>query len=985
MSPSAVVGRGALITVVLLTGASPLAGQQAFPAAPDAEVVAEVRTAVEAMKRDERGPYSRIRWYCADGSVLPPGGTPCTALGGGVQHAEYGPAAVRLAALGYHVGTILQATSYEAFADTANAGYRLREMVMEAYLTDVDDGWVLRRARYYRGARQIENEEATGRVHLERRVGDAAWLRGNYLLAMRLATDVPHPHLGGERTMDRIRALASEIAQTEPEFLRIRVKIHSVPSREDVDAVARYLSSHPTSGASDKLTELRDLLRQQYDPARALVSLGAYERVVPPSLRDALGAARAAMERRDAAGSLAALATLSVAARQEAESGGRASLTLDLLDLQSSLQERAFVLAQGASGPSAGATRAGALATLGRFVDLAYGGGYLSGRERATLQGQIASLVDADDVEALTYKTRMSSLARSLDWARGTVRGTFAPAVERYTPMEPKAAGLYDALLRGSVLLPLSRTLDALQTDADVALGSSHDILGVSVGHGVRGLNPGVAMRPFRILRDGDGGDVDARTIYALPETPAELKPVAGVLTLDVGNLLSHVQLLARNLGIPNAAVDPSLLPRLEQADGREVFYAVSPFGRVVLKWPSDLDDEERALVATGQPAQTEKYALDVSRLRLDVTDPIPLADLRSAQSGVVVGPKAANLGQLAADFPGRVSRGVALPFGMFVRHASRPFEGSDGTVLDELRGAYAHAAEMRRAGEPDAAVNAYMLERLAWVRRAVEGLDWLPDMRRQVVDALNTTLGGEVSRGVFVRSDTNVEDLPQFSGAGLNLTVPNQTSVEEVLSSVKRVWTSPFSERAYLWRSQILDEQGDVYPSVLLLESVPSEKSGVLITSGLQEGRPEDLTVVTAEGVGGAVDGEDAETLLVSPDGSVQLLSQAKAPRKRQVAPGGTRWVAATRPDTLLQPGELAQLRNVVATWKTLKKGTPDEGQTWDMEFAFVGGQLWLLQIRPFIRFRNSDLYARLERLDADAVRNGHRIVRLSQPMGGM
>ena len=162
----------------------------------------------------------------------------------------------------------------------------------------------------------------------------------------------------------------------------------------------------------------------------------------------------------------------------------------------------------------------------------------------------------------------------------------------------------------------------------------------------------------------------------------------------------------------------------------------------------------------------------------------------------------------------------------------------------------------MRRAGGSDAEVNAYMLERLAWVRRAIEGLDWLPDMRQQVVDALTTTLGGEVERGVFVRSGTNVGDLPQFSGAGLNLTVPNQTSVADVLASVKRVWTSPFSERAFLWRRQILVEQGDVYPLVLLLESVPSEKSGVLITSGLQEGRPEDLTVVTAEGVGGAVDG---------------------------------------------------------------------------------------------------------------------------------
>ena len=39
-------------------------------------------------------------------------------------------------------------------------------------------------------------------------LGGGAWPRTNYLLALRLAADVPHVHLGADRTMDRIRALA---------------------------------------------------------------------------------------------------------------------------------------------------------------------------------------------------------------------------------------------------------------------------------------------------------------------------------------------------------------------------------------------------------------------------------------------------------------------------------------------------------------------------------------------------------------------------------------------------------------------------------------------------------------------------------------------------------------------------------------------------------------------------------------------------------
>ncbi|MDH3272604.1 MAG: phosphoenolpyruvate synthase, partial [Gemmatimonadota bacterium] len=146
----------------------------------------------------------------------------------------------------------------------------------------------------------------------------------------------------------------------------------------------------------------------------------------------------------------------------------------------------------------------------------------------------------------------------------------------------------------------------------------------------------------------------------------------------------------------------------------------------------------------------------------------------------------------------------------------------------------------------------------------------------------------------------------------------------------------------------------------------------------------PSDLTVVAAEGVGGAVEGEDAETLLLEPDGGVRLLSQTKAPRRRVVVPGGTRWVAASRPEVLLAPAELAQLRSVVEAWQGKMVGTPDADTTWDIEYGFLEGRLWLFQIRPFIRFRNSDVYARLEALDAAALRNADRTVDLSTRLEG-
>ncbi len=938
------------------------------------------------MKGAERGPYERIRWFCNDGTIQPPTAGACSERGGGVQHAEPNARAVWLAERGYHVGTILRALDYDGFADEANAGYRLREIVLERFLVDVDDGWVMRRARYYRGARQIEDEEQAGRALLERRFSDGVWVRRNYLLATRLAASVPHRALGDGQTMDRIRAVSTQIAVADAAFQPVRVKIHSMPSQADVVTVERYLArgGHSPQVQAD-LTTLRDDLRAQYDPQRALASLAAYQRRVGSGdVADGIATLRSVLDGGDVEAAFDAIVGLAPTVRARAENASDGSMAVDLVDLGLSLQERAYVLADRLETESPPSSRAEAVDRLGQYVTLAYAAGYLSGREHRALQEARADLSSRRTTSAAEYKAGLAYLARSLDWARGTVRGTFAPVLDRYVAIDPAALTFYDAALRGSVVLPLSRVLDDLQKDADHALGATHSLFGTTQASGLRGLNPGVAVGPLDVLEPGHHEDVQSGTIYLLPETPPELKPVAGVLTFDEGNLLSHVQLLARNLGIPNAAVSPDHEARLQRARGEEVFYAVTPMGRVIVKSPDALDEAERLLVAGEDEAPAQRHRLDTSRLRLDAREPIPLARLRSTDSGVLVGPKAANLGQLAADFPGRVSAAVALPFGMFVEHASRPYGGSRGTVLEELRTAAGRAASMRLQGRSEEDIDAMMMERLAWARLAIERLPWLPEQRRRVEEAVSAMLDGDVSRGVFIRSDTNVEDLPQFSGAGLNLTVPHQTTMDQILVSIKRVWTSPFSERAYLWRSQVLEEQGGVYPSVLIQETVPSEKSGVLITAGLEAGGPDDLTVVAAEGVGGAVEGEDAETILLTPDGRIRLLSQTKNARRRQIVPGGTRWTAATRPDTLLLPAEVAQLRGVVREWEAKMAGGADAATTWDIEFGFLDGRLWLFQIRPFIRFRNSETYRALEALDAVALGNADRPVALQAPLEG-
>ena len=126
-----------------------------------------------------------------------------------------------------------------------------------------------------------------------------------------------------------------------------------------------------------------------------------------------------------------------------------------------------------------------------------------------------------------------------------------------------------------------------------------------------------------------------------------------------------------------------------------------------------------------------------------------------------------------------------------------------------------------------------------------------------------------------------------------------------------------------------------------------------MLVTADVNGGDPGKMLVATSEGVGGAVDGTSAETLLWSPKG-VELVTLFKSPWKNALdAHGGSRIVPSSGSDTVLQPAELTEL--VAAGQKITDEFTPvlnaaGKPKPWDIEFGFKDGKLWLFQCRPFL-----------------------------------
>ena len=117
---------------------------------------------IQDFKNDPRGPYLRIRWFCEDGTMREPK-VPCPEGVDGIQHASYKQLTENLADRNQlYFGEILAAADKSKFWDAAQDQSRLKQYQLGNYLKSVDNGWILEKAQFYRGAVQSEDEEAWG-------------------------------------------------------------------------------------------------------------------------------------------------------------------------------------------------------------------------------------------------------------------------------------------------------------------------------------------------------------------------------------------------------------------------------------------------------------------------------------------------------------------------------------------------------------------------------------------------------------------------------------------------------------------------------------------------------------------------------------------------------------------------------------------------------------------------------------------------------
>lgn len=202
----------------------------------------------------------------------------------------------------------------------------------------------------------------------------------------------------------------------------------------------------------------------------------------------------------------------------------------------------------------------------------------------------------------------------------------------------------------------------------------------------------------------------------------------------------------------------------------------------------------------------------------------------------------------------------------------------------------------------------------------------------------------------VAVRSSAIGEDGADHSFAGQGSSFLQVRTPDDVTRRVLDCIASAWSPRAITYRLLHRLPIDDIQTAVVIQQMVASDVAGVLFTVNPVSGRSDELVVSAVHGLGetlvsGAV---DADNVTLARDGGAVLHTSIGAKEQRlDASTGGGATLASTSAEeqaTLsLTAEQLAQLHRVGLRIERRFGGTPQ-----DIEWAFAGGKLFVLQARP-------------------------------------
>lgn len=474
---------------------------------------------------------------------------------------------------------------------------------------------------------------------------------------------------------------------------------------------------------------------------------------------------------------------------------------------------------------------------------------------------------------------------------------------------------------------PNSNRHEELSAQTGIERVTSSDIL---QNQEYQALNTAKGVGRIHIIEDINDETVEIgyNEILVLNEVPMSLPPVAGIIITKPSTPLSHVNLLAKGWGIPNAYIkDADKL--LKEYDTFTVeFETTLTEYKIKIADKKILDEWQKQREKEGKVFKAPPSNLKIAKLAA-------LKEIR-ARDSIVYGAKAANLGEVAgANFENiDVPAGFAVPFKFYDEFMKA--NGFDEKIFDFQNDLdFVHNPRFRR-------------QKLEEFRAEIQKGKFDEKLKAEILEKWKTVAGG---RGVFVRSSSNAEDMPNFSGAGLYDTVPNVTEAEKIIEAVKTVWASLWNFEAYEARERNFIKHDGTYMGVLLQVGVNTDSSGVMITTDPFDRENSGSVYISAKrGLGiKVVEGKRiAEQILYSKkSNAVQVLTRSGEDTLLVFdEKGGVKEIPIEGERAVLTDEVARRLVAVGNKIKNLFGGKIEQ----DIEWGYKNGQIFILQSRPYI-----------------------------------
>jgi phosphoenolpyruvate synthase/pyruvate phosphate dikinase len=321
-------------------------------------------------------------------------------------------------------------------------------------------------------------------------------------------------------------------------------------------------------------------------------------------------------------------------------------------------------------------------------------------------------------------------------------------------------------------------------------------------------------------------------------------------------------------------------------------------------------------------------------RANLTVTKLAALTEQHARQADIY-GSKSANLGEVAnAHLPGIVvPAGFTIPISYYVQFTKEnKLEDAVAEMLNDQK--FVHDPAYRR-------------EYLTKMRAQFQQGQVSEALQTEVLRRAHAEFAG---KGLFVRSSSNAEDLPNFNGAGLYTTVPNVKGDKELIEAIKTVWASLWNFEAYEARERAGIDHLKAFMGVLIQEGINADSAGVMITTDPYDAENREAIYISAKrGLGiKVVEGQKiAEQIIYNPRAqAVRVLTRSAEDSLLTFDEhGGVKEVPITGERVVLNDEMVKKLAQAAAQIKRVFGGREQ-----DIEWVVVRDQVFIVQSRPYI-----------------------------------